>query len=96
MINPTLHPIELERIASRRLHKRIKPWKWWLFWLATAIALVFCLIGCSQDIAGLSRNKRLTFYGAALTFAGQPELGAVAYGLRRPVTSAKNPVRIQP
>lgn len=51
---------------------------------------LFCF-SCTQDIAGLSRDERLTIYGTALTLAGKPEIGAIAYGLRRPVTSAKNP-----
>lgn len=59
-------------------------------------SLILLLASCSNDIAGLSRNERLTLYGSALILAGKPELGAIAYGLRRPVTSAKQPVNVAP
>lgn len=54
------------------------------------------LASCARDIAGLSRNERLTLYGTALTLAGKPEFGAIAYGLRKPVTSAKQPREVTP
>ena len=63
------------------------------------LALTIATLGiasCARDIAGLTRNERLTIYGSALTLAGKPELGAVALALRRPATAAKNPVRVQP
>lgn len=63
--------------------------------LALIIA-TFGLTSCAQDIAGLTRNERLTIYGSALTLAGKPELGAVAYALRRPTTAAKQPVNVTP
>lgn len=55
------------------------------------ILLCVLLAACARDIAGFSREERLTGYGTALLLAGKPELAAVAYGLRRPVTSAKQP-----
>lgn len=64
--------------------------------LAAIIAASLALPSCSQDIAGISRNDRLTLYGAGLTLAGKPELAAIAYGLRRPVTGAKQPVAVTP
>ncbi len=54
------------------------------------------LASCAGDIAGLSRDERLTLYGTAATLAGKPELAAIAYGLRRPVTSAKQPKEVRP
>jgi len=54
------------------------------------------LASCSNDIAGLSRNERITLYATAATLAGKPEIAAIAYGLRLPVTSAKQPQRILP
>lgn len=72
----------------------------WLAWRdngkALACLAALFLSSCSQDIAGFSRNERLTIYGTALTLAGKPELGAVAYALRRPTTSAKQPVKVSP
>ena len=61
--------------------------------------LIFtCLLfsSCARDIAGFSRNERLTLYGAGLTLAGKPELGAIAYGLRRSTTAAKQPQNVTP
>lgn len=63
------------------------------------LALIIATLGiasCARDIAGFSRNERLTIYGSALTLAGKPELGAVAYALRRPATAAKQPVTVTP
>lgn len=60
------------------------------------LALTIATLGlasCARDIAGLSRNERLTLYGSALTLAGKPELGAIAYGLR---TAAKQPRNVTP
>lgn len=57
------------------------------------IVTTFGLASCARDIAGLTRNERLTIYGSALTLAGKPELGAIAYGLR---TAAKQPRNVQP
>jgi hypothetical protein len=65
-------------------------------WKAWAALLCLLLSACSNDIAGLSRNERLTLYGTALTLAGQPEFGAIAYGLRKPVTDAKQPREVTP
>lgn len=62
--------------------------------MKTLLAILpLLLVACEQPIAGISRNDRLTLYGAGLTLAGKPELAAIAYGLRRPVSSAKNPAR---
>lgn len=58
--------------------------------------LPLLLAACAGDIAGISRNDRLTLYGAGLTLAGKPELAAIAYGLRRPVTAPKQPANVQP
>lgn len=55
--------------------------------------LTVLLSSCARDIAGLTRNDRLTLYGSALTLAGKPELGAIAYGLR---TAAKQPRDVAP
>lgn len=60
------------------------------------LASTLLLSSCSQDIAGITRNDRLTIYGTALSLAGKPDLGSIAYGLRRPVTGAKQPRRITP
>lgn len=62
------------------------------------ILFIACLLisSCAKDIGGFTRDERLTIYGAALTLAGKPEFGAVAYGLRRPVTSAKQPANVAP
>ena len=60
------------------------------------IVTTFGLASCAQDIAGLTRNERLTIYASALTLAGKPELGAVADALRRPATAAKQPVTVTP
>jgi hypothetical protein len=57
--------------------------------ILTLFALL--LSSCARDIAGLSRNERLTFYGTAATMAGHPEHTPIIYGLR---TSAKNPVEL--
>jgi hypothetical protein len=54
------------------------------------------LASCAGDIAGLSRDERLTLYGTAATLAGKPEFAVIAYGLRRPVTSAKQPKEVRP
>lgn len=55
------------------------------------VLLMATLSACSHEIAGLSRNERLFLYSAALVATGHTEVGAVVYGLRRPVTSAKQP-----
>lgn len=60
------------------------------------LTLCFFLVSCAQDIGGLSRNERLALYSAALTASGHPMEGAIVYGLRRPVTAAKQPVEVQP
>lgn len=73
------------RAAVRWFTLRLVGWKAW------AALLVLLLPACAQDIGGLSREERLTLYGTALTLAGKPEIGAIAYGLRRPVPSAKQP-----
>lgn len=52
---------------------------------------VILLSSCARDIAGLSRNERLTLYGTAATMAGHSEYAPIIYGLR---TSAKNPVEL--
>lgn len=78
------------RAAIRWATLRLVGWKAW------AALLCLLLSSCAQDIAGLKRNERLTLYGTALTLAGKPELAAVAYGLRRPVTSAKQPQEVTP
>jgi hypothetical protein len=49
------------------------------------------LTSCARDIAGLSRNERLTLYGTAAAMAGHPEYAPIIYGMR---TSAKNPVEL--
>jgi hypothetical protein len=54
------------------------------------------LASCSNDIAGFSRNERLTLYATAATLTGHPELAAAAQALRLPTTSAKQPQRILP
>ncbi len=51
---------------------------------------------CSNDIAGLSLNDRLTLYATAATLTGHRELAAAAQALRRPTTSAKQPMSILP
>lgn len=74
----------------------------WLAWinnakkLAALLVALLALPSCSNDIAGISRDDRLTLYGAGLTLAGKPELAAIAYGLRRPVTAPKQPANVQP
>ncbi len=60
-------------------------------------ALAACLLpSCAGDIAGLSRDERLTLYGTAATLAGKPEFAVIAYELRKPVTSAKQPKEVRP
>jgi hypothetical protein len=54
------------------------------------------LASCSNDIAGISLNDRLTLYATAATLTGRPELAAAAQALRRPVTSAKQPANVTP
>lgn len=61
-----------------------------------SILCCLCLSGCAQDIAGFTRDERLTLYGTAATLAGKPEIAAIAYGLRKPVTSAKQPKEVRP
>lgn len=58
--------------------------------------LPLLLASCAGDIAGLSRDERLTAYAVGLTQAGKPELAAIPYALRRPVTSAKQPKEVRP
>lgn len=58
--------------------------------------LPLLLAACAGDIAGFSRNERLTAYAIGLTLAGKPELAAIPYALRRPVTAPKQPANVQP
>jgi hypothetical protein len=60
--------------------------------MKTILLIAFIsLTSCARDIAGLSRNERLTLYGTAASMAGHPEYAPIIYGLR---TSAKNPVEL--
>lgn len=91
-----------ELITAKGLPKWRATMRWavlrlvgWAAWNARKVPLLAALLlsSCSNDIAGLSLNERLTLYGSALTLAGNPELGAIAYGLR---TAAKQPVNVTP
>jgi hypothetical protein len=64
--------------------------------MKTLLCLPVLFCSCSHDIAGLSRNERLTLYATAATLIGHPELAAAAQALRRPTTSAKQPLRVLP
>lgn len=61
-----------------------------------ALMLILILPACTQDIAGLTRNERLTLYSTALLATGHPEASNLVYALRRPVTQAKQPVKVEP
>lgn len=52
---------------------------------------ILLLSSCARDIAGLSRNERLSLYGTAAAMAGHPEYTPIINSLR---TSAKQPVEI--
>lgn len=56
--------------------------------MKTILFTCLLLSACAGDIAGLSRNERLTIYGTAAALAGKPEIATIVYGLR---TSAKQP-----
>lgn len=98
-----------ELITAKGLPKWRATMRWgvlrlvgWAAWNARKVPLVALLLlllllsSCTRDIAGLSRNERLTLYGTALTLAGKPEFGVIAYGLRRTVTAPKQPANVQP
>lgn len=91
-----------ELITAKGLPKWRATMRWgvlrlvgWAAWNARKVPLIAALLlsSCAGDIAGLTRNERLTLYGTALAATVNAELGAIAYGLR---TAAKNPVRVQP
>jgi hypothetical protein len=73
---------------------RLRPSSW--FRRAASLAALLVLPSCAGDIAGLSREERLTLYGGAAMLAGKPELAAVAYALRKPSTAAKQPREVAP
>ncbi len=76
---------------------RVAGWTAWTSNKKLLAAFVACFVpSCAQDIAGLTRNECLQVYGDVLTLAGNPELGKIAHGLKRPVTSAKQPVEVAP
>jgi hypothetical protein len=51
------------------------------------------LTSCARDIAGLTRDERLTLYGTAVVVAGHPQYAPLIHALR---TSAKQPVDVTP
>lgn len=94
-----------ELIAAKGLPRWRASMRWavlrlvgWAAWNARKVPVVAALLlaSCAGDIAGISRDERLAVYGAALTLAGKPELAAIPYALRRPVTSAKQPREVSP
>lgn len=54
---------------------------------------VLLLTSCAHDIAGLTRDERLTLYGTAVVVAGHPQYAPLIRALR---TSAKQPVDVTP
>lgn len=61
-----------------------------------ALMLILILPACTQDIAGIPHNDRLALYSTALLATGHPEASNLVYALRRPVTQAKQPVKVEP
>lgn len=57
--------------------------------MKSAFIAILLLPSCAGDIAGISRDERLTLYGTAAALSGRPEIAAIAYGLRKPSTSGK-------
>lgn len=58
--------------------------------------LCLVLSSCSGDIAGLKPAQRDEIYVGLLTAAGYREYSSLVYGIRRSVTSAKNPQNVSP
>lgn len=54
---------------------------------------VLLLTSCARDIAGLTRDERLTLYGTAVVVGGHPQYAPLIRALR---TNAKQPVDVTP